>query len=131
ALAGLLAQPSQAENAVWGGFSIERLLLAGLVAVPGLAVLWVLARGRAMQPRRQAALAWLGAQPVSLAILGGLAGLGLLGLAWLPLERLIAVFGPWALYLQRLQPVFGYLTAWIAAGLVLWAAAQRPDWAAW
>lgn len=131
ALAGLLAQPSQAENAVWGGFSIERLLLAGLVAVPGLAVLWMLVRGRGMQSRRQAALAWLGAQPAGLAIVAGVAGLGLLGLAWLPLERLIAFFGSWALYLQRLQPVFGYLVTWIAAGLVLWAAAQRPDWAAW
>lgn len=126
ALRALLSVPSQSDSAVWLGFSPERLVLAAALLLPNLALGWAALRWRHWAPRLQPRLSgWL--RSVSPAILLGSLALGALlaaGISLLSPERAISVFGPNTLYIQRLQPIFGYLAWLCVAGCVLWAAAR-------
>lgn len=139
ALAALLSSPSESGRAVWLGFSPGRLILASAALLPVLALAFLLLRWQRMQPGLQRLAGWLrAANPVMVASLLLLSLFAAGAMALLPLERAIAIFGTRALYIQQMQPLFGFLAALALAGGLLWLSArgtpqtasrsERPLW---
>ncbi|MCW5875575.1 MAG: hypothetical protein KIS85_01715 [Anaerolineales bacterium] len=130
AVVALLAVPSEAGRASLAGYSLERLALALLTAL--LAALFTRLTLRAGQTGWLAAtLERLVGMPAGrfgwLCAALALALLASGGLALLPEARAISLFGPYALYLGRLQPLLWYAVLVTGLGLSLLLAQRYGD----
>ena len=124
-VAAAAAIPAEAENAFLFGFSVQRLALMALIAVPSVAALAVALYGLLRPPRAEWFYNWalsdkgscfLGRAGCLAALLFGTAAL--MTSAW---------FGRLGAYYVRLRP----LLAWVALlGLDAWALSLAPGWQA-
>lgn len=127
ALAAILGSPSESGRAIVLGYSAGRLLLAAAALLPLVLLAVLLWRWRALWPRVQPwATRLRAASPLAGAALVA-AALAVGSLALLPLERAVSIFGSRALYIQQMQPLFGYWAVLFAAAWLLWLLPTRTE----